>query len=76
MLPSILLLAVLSADGGVDAGTPLGPCSTKQTICFSPLGACDKKLVALFDECVCFWRSRLRERGSLYPEVGQRLVLP
>ena len=53
MLTSLVVLAVLSADGGTavpaDAGIALGPCSTKQTICFSPLGACDKKLVALID---------------------------
>jgi phosphatidylserine/phosphatidylglycerophosphate/cardiolipin synthase-like enzyme len=46
MLTSILLLTVLSSDGGIT----LGPCSTKQDICFSPLGACDKKLVALIDK--------------------------
>ena len=49
MLTSLVLFAVLSADGGTDAGIVLGPCSTKQTICFSPLGACDKKLIALID---------------------------
>lgn len=45
-----LLLAVLSSDGGTpDAGT-LGPCSTKQTVCFSPQGSCDKQLIALIDK--------------------------
>jgi phosphatidylserine/phosphatidylglycerophosphate/cardiolipin synthase-like enzyme len=49
MLTLPLLLTVLSADGGTDAGVALGPCSTKQTICFSPLGGCDKKLIDLID---------------------------
>jgi len=53
MLTALVLLAILSADGGTavptDAGISLGPCSIKQDICFSPLGACDKKLVALID---------------------------
>jgi phosphatidylserine/phosphatidylglycerophosphate/cardiolipin synthase-like enzyme len=53
MLTSLVVLAILSADGGTavpaDAGIALGPCSTKQTICFSPKGECDKKLVALID---------------------------
>lgn len=49
MVTSLMLVVVLAADGGTDAGVVLGPCSTKQTICFSPLGACDKKLIALID---------------------------
>jgi phosphatidylserine/phosphatidylglycerophosphate/cardiolipin synthase-like enzyme len=58
MLTSLVLFAVLSADGGVDAGvaltadagTSIGPCSTKQALCFSPKGGCDKPLVALIDK--------------------------
>jgi phosphatidylserine/phosphatidylglycerophosphate/cardiolipin synthase-like enzyme len=52
-MPTLLTLLILSVgDGGVaDAGAlSLGPCSTKQIICFSPLGKCDLQLVALIDK--------------------------
>jgi phosphatidylserine/phosphatidylglycerophosphate/cardiolipin synthase-like enzyme len=51
MLPTLMLLVLSVGDGGVvDAGITLGPCSTKQTICFSPLGKCDLQLVSLIDK--------------------------
>lgn len=52
MTTALLVAMLLAADGGqtVDAGTPLGPCSTKQTICFSPIGKCDIPLVEMINK--------------------------
>ena len=57
LLTLLVLMGGLDAglsDAGVDAGTAdagvkFGPCRDKQTVCFSPLGACATTLVELMD---------------------------
>lgn len=53
VLAVVLVGSVAFADGGTDAGADagvkLGPCREKQTICFSPLGACAVPLIEAMD---------------------------
>jgi phosphatidylserine/phosphatidylglycerophosphate/cardiolipin synthase-like enzyme len=54
---ALVMAVVLSSDGGVDAGmmdagVKLGPCREKQTVCFSPLGACAQALIDVMDRAM------------------------
>lgn len=53
-MKTLFLMLVLGTDGGLDAGTvdagvKLGPCREKQTVCFSPVGACAVPLIEVMD---------------------------